>query len=550
MSTLSLALKDTVYNLGMELGSIPTKVEVGVKSKKKSKSSNSADAEREELLRSVREQIKKDQAKQSTKKKSAARMTAETKAAEEFIKNVKKDNNIQEVSDALKMREKKVEEQTSAVKLSKAEMTKKWLEYALYYMSTPGAQLLNLSKSQEGLVNGIAKYFSFGKIYENAKVSDIERFDKSFGDKYDEFSRYEISIIDDIVPLLENKEFMKKVEIRKQQLSSVVKEETKSETTKVVEDTTTAKAKPAPIEKEVKEETKVEVVKPEIKATEEVKTEGDSVIEEDTEIQEEAENNLDLSSKEDKDIREVIHPISFEVLKDEETTIKKEATKTSNNKLPVKLFKRLENIFVPLVGKKNHKYEMNGDLINLHVYKKDNTKESFIIDPGVYMGKGKIYILANMTNDKLPVSTEHKDILRKVLTDSSYILSANEAQKVLEDYFRNTNIYRYIDMNKTEFLNKISNEDFQKLGKKLTFIINQTPATDNGELPRLRFCNWESVEKFSIVSDSAVRSPFAETGETSSEIVEGLTYIIEGDNITQKIGDKINILQIQQYGDM
>ena len=194
-------------------------------------------------------------------------------------------------------------------------------------------------------------------------------------------------------------------------------------------------------------------------------------------------------------------------------------------------------------------YEIDGDFINIHIYKKDK-KETYVIDPGCFMGKGKIYVLANMANDKLPVSTEHKDILRKVLSDSSYVLSANEAQKVLEDYFRNTNIYRYIDMNKTEFLNKISDEDFQKLGKKLTFIINQTPATNGRELPRFRFLNWESVDKFTIISDSSVKSPLSSTGETSNNITEGLTYIVEGDNITQKMGDKTNILKIQQYGDM
>jgi hypothetical protein len=162
------------------------------------------------------------------------------------------------------------------------------------------------------------------------------------------------------------------------------------------------------------------------------------------------------------------------------------------------------------------------------------------------MGKGKIYILANVPTDTLFVSTEHKDIIRKVLSDKDYVLNPSEIQKVIQDYFRNMNIYRYIDMNKTEFLSKINEENFQKLGKKLTFIINQKI---NNEC-RFRFLNWESVDKFAIISDSSVKSPLSSTGETSDKISEGLTYIVEGDNITQKMGDKINMLQIQQYGDM
>ena len=546
MNTISLAAKDAIYNLGMNIGSIPTKVELGLKSSSKKSKSTTCDKEREELLSSLRKQVKRDQEELSRMKKSAERKAAETKAAEKFIKNnAKKDNNIQEVSDALKIREKKAEEQkakASVIKLTKAEITKKWLDYAIYYMSTPDAQLLKLTKSQEGLVNGIAKYFGIGKIYEDAKISDIETFDKSF-DKYDEFSRYEISIINDIIPLLEDKEFMKKVEIRKQQLSSAkVKETAKSETTKAAEEVK-VEAKPATIVKEVKEETKVEA-KTETIAEETKVVEVNEIIEE--EIQEEAENNLDLSSKEEKDIREVIHPISFEVLKDEETTNKKEAVKVTNSKLPAKLFKRLENIFVPLIGKKNHKYEIDGDFINIHIYKKGNKKETYIIDPGVCMGKGKIYILANVPTDTIFVSTEHKDIIRKVLSDKEYVLNPSEIQKVIQDYFRNMNIYRYIDMNKTEFLSKINEEDFQKLGKKLTFIINQKI---NNEC-RFRFLNWESVDRFTIISDSSVKSPLSSTGETSNKINEGLTYIVEGDNITQKMGDKINMLQIQQYGDM
>ena len=229
----------------------------------------------------------------------------------------------------------------------------------------------------------------------------------------------------------------------------------------------------------------------------------------------------------------------------EESEKQNKVEATKDTKLNPKMFKRLENIFVPIIGKKNHKYEMNGDFINIHIYKKGN-KETYVIDPGVCMGKGKIYLLANVPTDTLFVSTEHKDIIRKVLFDKEYVLNPSEIQKVIQDYFRNMNIYRFIDMNKTEFLSKINEEDFQKLGKKLTFIINQKI---NNEC-RFRFLNWESVDKFTIISDSLVKSPLSSSGETSNKITEGLTYIVEGDSITQKMGDKTNILQIQQYGDM
>ena len=477
MNTISLAAKDAIYNLGMEIGSIPTKVELGLKGNKKSKSTNSCDKEREELLSSLRKQVKRDQEELSRMKKSAERKAAESKAAKEFIKNVKKDNNIQEVSEAVA---KRVEQDVQKQKSSKREVTKNWVNYTIYYMTDPNAQLLeNLSKSQKVLVNGIASYFHFGLIYPEARIANLKFYDKEYNE-YNEYERYEINIKTDLQPLVNNASLMNKLYARKQQLFE--------------EDII-----------ETPEEVKVVVETP--------------------------------------DIGEIIHPISFVLKEESEKQNKVEASKDA--KLNPKMFKRLENIFVPIIGKKNHKYEIDGDFINIHIYKKGN-KETYVIDPGVCMGKGKIYLLTKVPTDTLFVSTEHKDIIRKVLSDKEYVLNPSEIQKVIQDYFRNMNIYRYIDMNKTEFLSKINEEDFQKLGKKLTFIINQKI---NNEC-RFRFLNWESVDRFTIISDSSVKSPLSSTGETSNKITEGLTYIVEGDNITQKMGDKINMLQIQQYGDM
>ena len=512
MSLTTVSIKNSIHNLGYNISLLPYIVELNVLS-----NINIAKA-------------KKAERKEERKEKKAEKSKQQCEEKEEMKDDIKES---QKESDSN-------HEDSKDQKESKAEVTKKWLEYTMYYMTDPNAQLLeNLSKSQKSLINGIAKYFNFGNIYQDIKVADIEFYDKSFKDKYNEFSKYEISIKNDILPLLDNEEFMNKLEARKQQLygeksQSDIEEEV-NETKTVINETTEQIAKN----------------KPEDISVEEV------VVEEKSE------------SVKNEDIGQIIHPISFETLKKEEKTekdeletelktatsesIKEEELKTekqnkvtsTDTKLNPKMFKRLENIFVPIIGKKNHKYEIDGDFINIHIYKKDK-KETYVIDPGVCMGKGKIYLLTKVPTDTLFVSTEHKDIIRKVLSDKEYVLNPSEIQKVILDYFRNMNIYRYIDMNKTEFLSKINEEDFQKLGKKLTFIINQKI---NNEC-RFRFLNWESVDKFAIISDSSVKSPLSNTGETSNKITEGLTYIVEGDNITQKMGDKINMLQIQQYGDM
>lgn len=479
-------LSDAIYNVAYNISLIPTEVEVGIKnikgeSKATEKEKQKQRDELDKFIDDIRKKISEERkAIDEARKNVNGGKSPEIITGEESSK--KNTDNADEIIKALERRA--FNEEVAKVKEEK--------------------KLIEKSESEASNVDESKKWFYYALYYitdSNAvKLDDLSNSQKAFVNSitaafginvyddvkpvdirsydpssslYNEYRRFEIFVESEITPLLNNDEFMKKVTARKEQLYSTKPSE---------------------------------------------------------------ENTESCVVKEEKDL-DVIHPISFETLKNPDSAVTFDS-KNKAEKLPHKLFKRLENILVPIIGKKNHSYEKNGDLVNLHVYK-DGTESTFVLDPGVCMGCGKVFILANTTNDKLFISTEHKDLLRKILSDKSYTLSIEDIRKIAHDYFPDMIVYRYIDMNNTPYIKKLSSEDFIKLGNKLMFAINQEKATNQSgkDLPRLRFNSWESVDKFSLISDKLVKSPLSSTGETSQEIVDGLTISVEGNVFTRVLGD-------------
>lgn len=376
--------------------------------------------------------------------------------------------------------------------VARATNTSKWIQYALYYLSDSNAKLVavNNDKTKEFL-NGIAVLFGFDKMYESADIMDLKSCDPNLKE-YSTMNPYILSI-----EALKEKAnpYLAQMEQRKEQF------------------------------------------KAEMEHPEDDKPEDFSNI-----------PNFVEKTGEDN----IIHPIFF---KPEEAK-EKEWVKQGNG-IDDNLFKNLEDNFAGFLTEYNYRYEMaETGLINLFVERNigfgSSIQDIYTIDPGIVMGKNKFYILAKIPNDTIFVSTEHKDIVSKVLNQKFYTLYPNEIQEVAMDYFYNNNIYRYVDMSNTEFLEKIDKESFQILGKKLTFIINQLKAMNDGisDIPRFRFDSFESIDKFSIVSDEKVISPLEATGETSSEITSGLKFEVEKSNVIQKLNDLSINYKIDKYGEI
>ena len=493
MSSLTLGMHLT--NAIVELGYLPVKIEVNHFFKKYEKAQTKTvgkESKIKEVFEEVTNTVKSTFEKDNTEKIDNKKVD---KVAKEFgCKNLSDEDEKAAVNS-----EESVFKAAKVVK--KANDTHELTKYAIYYMSQKDAKLVNkLNESEREYVNGIADYFKFGKIYEKSKVADLKKYDSSYKE-YDSEAKFYITI-SGLDRLKSNEKFMKAIEYHKECIAA---------------------------EKEHPEDDKpIEVETPEI-----VKDEEEKII-------------PDITVK-----KEIIHPISFSIDKDK--PLNKPLPKFSEN-IDTELQEKLEKVLAPYLDGMEYRYEKNGDLVYLLIKRVDKVEESYIIDTGAIMGKGKIYILANIENDTVfvEVADINKKIIKEILKSRFFVLTPSEVQHVTKDYFKNMGIYSYIDMNNTEFLNDISMEDFFKLGKKLTFIVNKIKSygTNVTDIPRFRFDTFESVNNFSIVSDSEVISPLALTGETSGMIIEGLRFTVTRDTVVQTYGDHKIEYEIKKYNEL
>lgn len=200
-------------------------------------------------------------------------------------------------------------------------------------------------------------------------------------------------------------------------------------------------------------------------------------------------------------------------------------TKSVLNKIKTELSKISGGIKIEVVA--------NGDLAYATFFYKDHMNHYFI-DPNIVIGNGyNMFCNGPIPNDSILVNFKHKDILKKAIADPQYILTTDEILICQRDMFMNPNIYYRIDMfDVAKFFGKLSGEDFNRLGKKLSAI-----STINFALfhlpddPRLRIKTFTNVDEFTLVSDNKTHSPLLDRHETASQIVYGLELKINDDEI-------------------
>ena len=267
---------------------------------------------------------------------------------------------------------------------------------------------------------------------------------------------------------------------------------------------------------------------------------------------------ISVVTKDDKKDDDIIHQVFFD------DSIEREANDSSA--IPMKgkgisnnLFKKLEKTFLPFMGKTYHRYEKEENGFIDMFYSNGSEAGGMIrIDPGLVMGKGRLYVLANFSNDICFVDTEHHDIITKILNNNFYQLTPDEYQVVVDGLFRNTEHYQYYDLSNTSFLGKLSSEEFQKLGKKLTFVsaklaLERTnDAVPRPEIqPRLRLTNWKSVDNFDLISDERVISPLHNSQQTFGVVELGLKVEVRKDDVIEYKNNKmISKYHIDKYGNM
>lgn len=183
-----------------------------------------------------------------------------------------------------------------------------------------------------------------------------------------------------------------------------------------------------------------------------------------------------------------------------------------------------------------------GDLCYATFFFKDHTN-SYYIDPNVVIGNGfNIFCNMPIPGESILVNFKHKDIIKKAIDDPSYILSTDEIMRCQKDMFMNTAIYYRIDMSDSaKFIGKLSKEDFNKLGKKLSAVATMNYAQYGLPAdPRLRINTFTSVDEFTLVSDTKTFSPLVDKHMTASQIVHGMELKIDHDDIYVYCPDPIS----------
>lgn len=475
----------------------------------------------------ARKAAKNSKAMNELKKKcfgeDAVDETKEKLSPEETIKEAEKmhkENDTSDVSTSIiKNADQYKDVLTQQKIIERGINTQKLINYAFFFMQNEKASLIKRPQVEKEIINGIAALCGFPKIYESAGVSSLKQYDIDNPEEFLETSKFILSICD-IKRKLSDPCFMEKVKERIQNIN--LESEFPQDDPPEEDDGTIMKVVDG----------KVEIINPE--ATTAAKDETKSFW------------------KVDKD-QKVIKPIFFRNEGKEDFDY--DASITS---LPVKgtgitdeMFENLEKAFG--FCKYKRRYElMPGGLVKMFLYKGNGVEEYFLIDPNIVMGCGKYYVLCKIpNNDTIFVSCENQDILNKVFDNPFYILTPDEIQKVIYKYFRNMNIYKYLDMSYTDEMGELSDEDFQKLGKKITYILSQVMNQSNGvDLPRFRINYWNGIDDFLMISDPSVISPMAYDGTTSSTICEGLMYEVKGDDIIQRFMGTEITFHIDKYGDM
>lgn len=162
-----------------------------------------------------------------------------------------------------------------------------------------------------------------------------------------------------------------------------------------------------------------------------------------------------------------------------------------------KLFDKLEKFMSEFLPEVEHEYlKFNNMIIQISFI---DGREPILIDDGSMYALG-----VRILYDGLPVSINSVDKIKQLYNRYPRELSKKERARIESKMFLNKDIYRYFDFSEVkDIIVQLPEADRIKLGKKLEGIINYMSGWTY--LLRFRITEFESVNRFKLISDNEVR---------------------------------------------
>ena len=375
--------------------------------------------------------------------------------------------------------------------------TNKLIAYAMYYMVCDSAKLICADKDDKEFINGVGYMAGFGKIFKNSETADISIYDAASA-KVGYNKNYLLDYAE-LFEMFEDLDFQDKWKgklARQMILNTSI---------------------------------------PKLNGS----TSGENSIE----------SSRGFNARVDEE--GYIHPIFFDP-----NTIVKDTFIKQGAGISDEVFIKFESVFAPLMANSpdKHRYIIDNNGNYNIVISRENAmgaEDYYLIDDGTIMGGNGVYILGNFINnmgikDSVFVNCiTHKDLTANILSSIFFIIDTDNVMSIINnDYFRNSEVYRFIDFSNTKWLDNITDPKERLLLEK-----NLTAAIKVSGGMRFRFLDYSSPSKFTLISDKHTKSPLAFMNATSSNINEGAMVSVSDTTLVIKNDGFVNNFTIEYKQD-
>lgn len=230
-------------------------------------------------------------------------------------------------------------------------------------------------------------------------------------------------------------------------------------------------------------------------------------------------------------------PIKFSTVNDANTITDKSISDIKGN-LPDNTFMILEGYIKPILDKMAVAYYYDLSPYTGRVIitvDRSGFPETYEIDLST-LGYNNYSMVANTTTgNRILVPLYETHIIENLLASCFHMVSDIEEKYLYSKMFKDLWIYKIVDLGDLD-TKKMDTTEMNNLSQAISCLFGWCQS-ENLVIPRMRFCSYESPDKFTLVSDLNCRNPLADIDDTEGAILDGLVMVKDGDNMSYRYGD-------------